>query len=48
MQPIAPNPQTHLRLMGQLTADIFSNGQYLDGFATTTSATATMIGMFHA
>ena len=32
LQPIIPNPEQHLRAMGQLAADAFSNGQYVDAF----------------
>ncbi len=30
--PVIPNQPAHLRLMGQLTADAFSGGQYVDAF----------------
>jgi len=30
--PIIPDPTLHLRLIGQLAADVFSNGQYVDGY----------------
>jgi len=32
LEPIIPDPKTHLRAMGQLTADAFSGGQYVDAF----------------
>ncbi len=32
LKPITPNPQIHLRAMGQLAADAFSGGQYVDAF----------------
>lgn len=32
MNIIIPNQHDHLRLMGQLTANVFTNGQYVDGF----------------
>ena len=32
LEPVSSNPEKHLRLMGQLTADAFSGGQYVDAF----------------
>jgi hypothetical protein len=32
LRTVAPNPPSHLRLMGQLAADTFSAGQYVDAF----------------
>lgn len=32
MSVIVPNPNDHLRAMGQLAADAFANGQYVDAF----------------
>jgi len=32
LQTVAPTPTTHLRLMGQLAADAFSGGEYVDAF----------------
>lgn len=32
LQTVAPNPTSHLRLMGQLAANAFSAGQYVDAF----------------
>ena len=32
IQTVAPNPKSHLRLIGQLAADAFSAGQYVDAF----------------
>lgn len=32
LKPILPDPERHLRAMGQLAADAFSNGQYVDAF----------------
>jgi hypothetical protein len=32
LQPIIPQPEKHLRAMGQLAADAFSSGQYVDAF----------------
>ena len=32
LQPVAPNPKTHLRAMGQLASDVFADGQYVDSF----------------
>lgn len=32
LEPIIPNPEKHLRAMGQLAADAFSGGQYVDAF----------------
>ncbi len=32
LRPVPPNPEQHLRAMGQLAADAFSGGQYVDGF----------------
>ena len=32
LQPIIPDPKKHLRAMGQLAADAFSGGLYVDAF----------------
>ncbi len=32
LEPVTPNPEKHLRAMGQLAANAFSNGQYVDSF----------------
>ena len=32
LQPVAPHPETHLQAMGQLAADEFASGQYVDSF----------------
>jgi predicted acetyltransferase len=32
LEPVPPNPEKHLRVIGQLAADAFAGGQYVDSF----------------